>query len=350
MSRVFKALMTADWHIDKKYPHSVIDNETGIDVRLDDLITKINCLPEMCRSLGAEAIFIAGDIFDRPNPDPYSMGVFIDFLLSCLKEKIHVFAIPGQHDIEGGVVSYQHLRKLSWLWDEYIHLYVEKTKANLGGCDILFLPYGEYDCSENYDIVVTHGIPYKSRVNKAVLKGDKRINKAIKKAKVSIVGDLHNSNVGISDRAYIIPGSIMRFSFSDEGNDKGLVLLTMEDGNPSSAEFIDLEDRDYITLIITRKAQIESVCSGVKEGDVVRVFINRDIDAVMVKNLIREKGALSVDILYSQELLNEEIDTSTLLSRTLTSKAGMNKSMELFIKSKGFGNRVLQLCKKEAKL
>ena len=348
MSRIFKLLFAADLHIDSKYPNSAINQVTGLDIRLEDLSKKLFKMIEICKGRGAEAIVVAGDIFNDPNPDPIAQGVFIDFLIKCYNEKVHVFVIPGQHDIRGDYISFSALCKLTF-WKEYIHLYLKPIVAKMGDCRIKFIPFGMFDdVKENdntSDIIVMHGIPSGVSVNGILMTGDTRINEFADKSKVAIIGDIHLS-VGNEDSHYLIPGSIMRLNFGEANDAKGICLLTMEDGNPSENEFIDMEDRNYITLTITKDSDIEKLLNDINEGDILRIFVGRKVNVTMLKEKIEEKKPLSYKILHSEELLNEECGVKVEEIDVL-SKQKLRKVLMKFIKNKDLGQEVLSICEKE---
>lgn len=353
--KIFNCIATADWHIDREYSHSRIDSNTGRDVRLDDLKNKIFSLVPLCKKEKIDAIFIAGDVFNRSNPDPVSLGIFIDFLSLCYTEKIHVFVIPGQHDIEGKVVSFQSLCRLKF-WKEYIHLYIKPTTARLGGCNIRLLPFG---CLDDYkggdrsgkladiDLVIMHGTPYMTKLNNFILKGDRRINKIAKRAKLSIVGDIHCPRAGMGRESYIVPGSLMRLSFKDADETHGVIKVIIEDGEPQEAEFLEFPDRDYITLVIAGVNSLRLI--DPKKGDIIRVFISRDINAIQLREDILKKGVLSVDILYSEELLNEGLDIESR-KLNLKSKEEVRVLLKQYIKKMGFTRNVYDVCRRGLKV
>ena len=45
-----------------------------------------------------EAVFIAGDVYDKSVPSAEAVGIFDDFLYSLSQRRIQVFVISGNHD------------------------------------------------------------------------------------------------------------------------------------------------------------------------------------------------------------------------------------------------------------
>lgn len=81
---------TSDWHLGRKLnDHSLIDAQAHA----------LDQIARLCRDERADALLIAGDLFDRAIPPEDAVGLFNDFLLRMSKEvRIPVIAIAGNHD------------------------------------------------------------------------------------------------------------------------------------------------------------------------------------------------------------------------------------------------------------
>ena len=83
-----KILHTADLHIGKR-----LEGRT----RLDEQRAVLGEISDIARREKADAVLVAGDIFDVQSPSPEAKRAFYRFALSCA-EHAHFIAIAGNHD------------------------------------------------------------------------------------------------------------------------------------------------------------------------------------------------------------------------------------------------------------
>lgn len=86
-----KLLHTADWHIGQTF--------FEYDRNMEHLYF-LNWLKEQIHSLGTDALLIAGDVFDSPNPSAESQKIFYRFLKEATTENpgLQIVIIAGNHD------------------------------------------------------------------------------------------------------------------------------------------------------------------------------------------------------------------------------------------------------------
>ena len=86
----YKVLHTSDWHLGKKlYRLSRIEEQKLFLNWLSDLIITENI----------DALFIAGDIFDTPNPPSNALKIYFQFLKNVTDNShCHIYIIAGNHD------------------------------------------------------------------------------------------------------------------------------------------------------------------------------------------------------------------------------------------------------------
>lgn len=112
-----RLIHTSDWHLGRKLnDHSLIEVQSHA----------LDQIAQLCLDEGADALLIAGDLFDRAVPPEDAVRLFNDFLLRMSKEvRIPVVAIAGNHD------SAERLNFASaFLADGGIHLRTRLSQRN----------------------------------------------------------------------------------------------------------------------------------------------------------------------------------------------------------------------------
>jgi exonuclease SbcD len=99
-----KAIHTADWHIGQKF--------SGYD-RYEEHAAFLNWLVLTIQEQEAEALIVAGDIFDSANPTPYAQEMYYTFLakLSRIATLKDVVVVGGNHDNPNLLNAPQHILK-----------------------------------------------------------------------------------------------------------------------------------------------------------------------------------------------------------------------------------------------
>lgn len=85
-----RLLHTSDWHLGRTLAQeSLLDDQAHL---IEQVFTAL-------RDGGADALILAGDIFDRPNPRREAIGLFSDFLRRVfLDTQCAIVALAGNHD------------------------------------------------------------------------------------------------------------------------------------------------------------------------------------------------------------------------------------------------------------
>ena len=102
-----KFLHIADLHIGKKL------NDINL---LEDQIFALEQIVNAAVSKGVDAVFIAGDIYDKPSPQGEAMAVFDDFITKLCKNDIKIFAISGNHDSRQRISYFSGILKNSGVY------------------------------------------------------------------------------------------------------------------------------------------------------------------------------------------------------------------------------------------
>ena len=124
-----KFLHTGDLHIGKRlFGVNLAQEQRDILRRIADLAKKERC----------DAVLIAGDIYDKPNPSAEAMGIFDAFVFELVSGGISVYAISGNHD------SADRINYLSGLIERQGVVLQGKYEGKLY-CKTLSDEYGELD-------------------------------------------------------------------------------------------------------------------------------------------------------------------------------------------------------------
>lgn len=99
-----RLIHTADWHLGRRF--------RGID-RTPEIALALEQILNQAIELEADAILIAGDIFDIPNPPAYAEKIAYQFFVRLQQAGIPAIAIAGNHDSYARIDSLSHLLSLA---------------------------------------------------------------------------------------------------------------------------------------------------------------------------------------------------------------------------------------------
>ena len=101
MDDAFVLLHTADWHLG----HSLYGTSQKEDHNLF-----LDWLLETIKKESADALLIAGDIFDQASPPSYARRQYFDFLLAAKKIGLkQIFILAGNHDSPSDLAAPKNL-------------------------------------------------------------------------------------------------------------------------------------------------------------------------------------------------------------------------------------------------
>ncbi len=81
--------------------------------RNEDLEYALRQVESICKEEKVSVLLMAGDIFDKANPDHESEGLLLDFLTRMHHLGVHTVIISGNHDSYDLISNYKHLKKLA---------------------------------------------------------------------------------------------------------------------------------------------------------------------------------------------------------------------------------------------
>ncbi len=99
-----RLIHTADWHLGRRFRG--IDRTPEIAIALQELL-------KQAKALDVDAVLIAGDIFDVPNPTAYAERIAYQFFCELQAMGIPAIAIAGNHDSASRIDSIAQLLSLA---------------------------------------------------------------------------------------------------------------------------------------------------------------------------------------------------------------------------------------------
>lgn len=95
-----RLIHTADWHLGRRFRG--IDRTSEIAIALEQILTQ-------AKTLDVDAVLIAGDIFDIPNPPAYAERIAYEFFCKLEAAGIPAIMIAGNHDSAARIDSIAQL-------------------------------------------------------------------------------------------------------------------------------------------------------------------------------------------------------------------------------------------------
>jgi DNA repair protein SbcD/Mre11 len=99
-----RLIHTADWHLGRRFRG--IDRTSEIAIALEQIL-------QQAKALDVDAVLIAGDIFDVPNPTAYAERIAYQFFCELQAAGIPAIAIAGNHDSASRIDSIAQLLSLA---------------------------------------------------------------------------------------------------------------------------------------------------------------------------------------------------------------------------------------------
>ena len=257
-----KFIHTSDWHIGRQFHNvSLLDDQRHV---LEQVIEHI-------KNESVDAVIIAGDIYDRSVPPAAAVSLLDEVLnTSCSDLGIPVILIPGNHDgAERLRFGSNQLSQAGLHIIGDLNQITQPVILNKNGCEVSFygIPYNDPESVRNHFSVdvSTHDEAHQFLVEQInAVKTDTAINVLISHCfidgaeaseserplsiggadRVSVesfkafnyvaLGHLHNpQHKGAEHIRY--SGSILKYSFSEQRQQKGVTLVEMnEDGVKST--------------------------------------------------------------------------------------------------------------------
>ncbi|RMH02282.1 MAG: exonuclease SbcCD subunit D [Aquificota bacterium] len=251
-----RLLHISDLHAGKRLYDKVSRNE--------DLVYALEQVESICKENRVEVLLISGDIFDKRNPDNLSEDLVLDFLTKMSAMGVHVVLIAGNHDSYDHIKKYKHLRRLGRVHAfDRPHKDIKNSIFEYEDLRVACLPYPD-------ERVITHFSEdtvrsYAEKVSLYMKALAKEVEKARYRVLLAhlmldcaqVAGSEYNTSPSYMIKAQSVPeeftyvalghvhrhqkvegavpktyyaGSLYQIDFSEEGSDKFVNLVVLEDG------------------------------------------------------------------------------------------------------------------------
>ena len=267
-----KCIHLSDLHIGKKVNEfSMLEDQAYILTKIINIIDEQN----------VEAVFIAGDVYDKPVPPIDAINLFDDFLVRLSKRNLKVFIISGNHDSAERLAFGGRLMNQSGIYVSPIYhgdIQPITIQDDYGDLNVYLLPFIK-------PAHVRHSLEIEvSSYNEAVEKAIEHMNIDTTKRNVllahqfvtgAIRSDSEEISVGGSDNVdahlfkefdYVALGHIhrpqkciydyirysgtpLKYSFSEANHHKSVTIINIQEkGNLSIEQIPLIPKRDMVEL------------------------------------------------------------------------------------------------------
>ncbi len=269
-----KLLHVSDIHFGIE-TYSKIDTVTGLPTRLQDFVAAFDRAIDSAIQAGVDAVLFTGDAYKNRDPNPTVQREFAARIMRIVAKGLPVFLLTGNHDLPNMSTRAHSLEIFKTLAVPGVHvardinLYVLPTRA--GPLQIISVPWltrqnlitkEEYrgrSLEELNQLMLTKmetllheqvrrldpkipavlavhasmiGAQYSSERD-IMLGQDFTLQKSLLRAEhfdYIAVGHIHkHQNLAAGDTAIVYPGSLERINFGEEREDKGFVLVEIDD-------------------------------------------------------------------------------------------------------------------------
>ncbi len=329
---------TADWHVGK-----TLRGQS----RLDESARALDQLLDIVRETRADALLVAGDVFDQAAPPPDAERLVYDFLARLSGERVACVLIAGNHDHP------RRLEALARLVEGLgIHIRAEARPADSGG--IVTIP--SRDGAERAAIAVLPFVPERKIVDACqVLSAERvayesyaarleqllsRLTRGLRRDTVNIalahltvagaragtgeralhlgeiyciqaqqlpdafqyvaLGHLHRPQEILAPARAAYSGSLLELDFGETEQDKRVVLVTASPGKPARLESIPITAGCRLLDVEGRLDEVLAQGASLAEA-FLRVTVQTDGPAPGIAEQVRERLPRAVDVRVSYE-------------------------------------------------
>lgn len=271
-----KFLHTSDWHLGRQFHNvSLLDDQKAV---LEQIITYLEAHP-------VDALVIAGDVYDRSVPPTAAIEVMDQFVNRvCGELALPIILIPGNHDgaqrlgFGSERMRNSGLHILSSFEDMMNPVVIE---SNIGPVAFYGMPYNDPEVVRHHfkQSVSSHDEAHQflaERINECFVAEHKNVlvshcfvDGAIEsdsERPLSIGGSDRVSHAHFTDFDYVAlghlhqpqkkgeeyirySGSLMKYSFSEQHQKKGMTLVELDENGFKSATHIDLHAPHEMRII-----------------------------------------------------------------------------------------------------
>lgn len=321
-----KLLHLADIHIGMEN-YGRIDSTTGLNSRLLDYLDRFEEALQVGIEHDVDLVLIAGDIYKNRTPNPTHQREFARRLRTVLRENIPVFMIVGNHDVSAAAGKAHSVEIFDTLAIDGVtianRMNIHRIATRAGDVQIVAvpwisrhailtkddlreLPFSELDAEllrrvgtwlddvpNKLDrslptILAFHGSVANATfgAERSVMLGTDLVLPPSLLAQDGVqyvaLGHIHRHQVVGNHPPMVYPGSIERIDFSEETEQKGVVIVELEnDGADATWQFVPINPRPFTTIrvdVTDSSDPLERVQRAIAKqklhDTVVRLFVN----------------------------------------------------------------------------
>ena len=275
--------------------------------RNPDLAYALDQVIQFAKENSPDLVLVAGDVFDKANPDNESKELIFDFFLRLKDLNLEVVVISGNHDSYDFMRSIKRLSKLA-----SVHIYDRPSREDcvyrMGDLEVACLPYPSErvitSASEDskksyaelvarfiayladrvkgarYRVLLTHLFVAGSRYTRTEREATVTQHYAVLPAGLSPVFDYvalghvhrHQRVEGAPTYAYYT-GSLYQLDFSEAGDDKFFNLVLLEEGTPK-VESVKLDLKNPLKVFDLGQSEVIRRLEDLKsEAGYLKLFV-----------------------------------------------------------------------------
>jgi DNA repair protein SbcD/Mre11 len=345
MTKAIKILHLSDIHMGSSFSHGKINPKTGFNTRLEDFVNCLSQCIDRAISEPVDIVLFGGDAFPDATPPPFVQEAFASQFRRLADANIPTILLVGNHDQHsqgnGGasLCIYRTLAVPGFIVGDTIKTH--RIATNNGDIQVITLPWltrsalltrpetEGLSLVEVNDLLIEKLTPVlEGEVRQlapdipTILLGHLMVDRANLGAErflavgkgftipISLLirpefdyvalGHVHkHQNLNPANNPPIIyPGSIERVDFSEEKEEKGYILITVETGK-ANWEFCPLITRPFCTI------EIDVSTKDDPQGTIVKAIAKKEIKDAVVRLIykIRPEQLDAIDNSALQETL-----------------------------------------------
>lgn len=277
-----KILHTADFHINS-IQSGRWDPSTGLPVRMMDFLKSLDKIIDIAIEEEVDLFLFAGDAYKDRNPTPRHQAEFASRILRLEDAEIQTFLLIGNHDMSSSSHTNALMEFITWqpnfiqvVGDIYLHKseafdmvclpWIHKSQLVIGKVIQQLEELIEKMNPDTPNIFLGHcsvvGAQFSSE--RLVMLGEDLMLplKLLTESGFDYValGHIHKHQVLVDVEnaiPVVYPGSIERVDWGEAGEDKGFMMVDINEKGGATVEFIKLDTRPMIDCSIELKNKDE---------------------------------------------------------------------------------------------
>ncbi len=312
--------------------------------RNPDLLYSLEQVVDACRDFSPDVVLIAGDVFDKSNPDNESKEIIFDFFLKLREHAKAVIVISGNHD------SYDFMRSISGLSRlANVHIYDRPSRERflfeMVELKVACLPYpserilssadedskrsytekvkaflsflGEEVKDAKYKVLLSHLFVAGARYTSTEREASISMHYAVEPAHIPNVfdyvalGHVHRYQrvKGVGTQAFYT-GSLYQLDFSEEGQRKFFNLVELKEGEPARVSKVELSLKNQLRLIEAKQENLEKLLSKLRETEgLIKLLLNVEDKATLKSFSDKLKEAIGDRLVRIEYRLKDSSNT-----------------------------------------